>query len=99
MIFNIPHDEDIQEIKGSLNFQKTVTFTTSAITSTNPIVDSRFTTNTRLIGYQFYNSSGTPVGDILADLSTDTDTAGRCTVTLITGYAAGSVALKFGTMT
>lgn len=89
------------ELSGAITsklFTKTVTFSTSAITSTNPISDSKFTANTRLIGYQFINSSNQETGDILADLTTNT-VAGSCTVTLNKGYAAGSVVLTFGNPT
>lgn len=89
---------DLKDAITSKLFTKTVTFSTSAITSTNPISDSKFTANTRLIGYQFINSSNQETGDILADLTTNT-AAGSCTVILNKGYAAGSVILTFGNPT
>lgn len=97
----VPSMKAVSDLNGAITsklFTKTVTFSTSAITSTNPISDSKFTANTRLIGYQFINSSNQETGDILADLTTNT-AAGSCTVTLNKGYAAGSVVLTFGNPT
>ena len=94
----VPSMKAVSDLNGAINakiFTKIVTFSTSAITSTNPISDSKFTANTRLIGYQFLNSSSQETGDILADLTTNTS-SGSCTVTLNKAYAAGSVVLTFG---
>lgn len=91
----------LNNLKGSITsklFTKTVTFSTSAITSTNPILDSKFTADTRLVNYQFINSSNQETGDVLADLTTNT-ASGSCTVTLNKGYSAGSVVLTFGNPT
>lgn len=104
-IYDFDQGKTQREVNSDLNgaitskiFTKTVTFSTSAITSTNPISDSKFTANTRLVSYQFINSSSQETGNILADLTTNT-AAGSCTVTLNKGYAAGSVILTFGNPT
>lgn len=93
------------ELKGSLNFQKILKFSASSVTSpfsgmTGSISDSRFTADTRLIRYQFYSdqNASTPVGDILADISTTT-ASGSVSITVNTIYSAGSVVLVFGKMT
>ena len=93
--------DELTELKGSLNTNTdfSVKFTIPTLAGGNSYATiSQCNANFRLTAYQFYDASDNPVGDILADLTTETLTASSNNVKITWNNiytAGGSVVLTF----
>lgn len=83
--------ETVSSLSAHESFSKVITFTEA---TTQPLSDSRFTSDFVLSGYQFFDSNGAATGEVLADISYETQ-SGTCSVDISKVYASGSVRLDF----